>query len=182
MSTATDDAKGRGIACAPLLSGETLVAVIEVVCPDGQELDGDELARLEDLCHSAGLGFRNAQLFELVERGKRDWERTFDAITDTLAKISPDFVLERVNKFFANERGFEPADLVGKKCYEALYARNRRCPGCPLARAVKSGTVATGEITDADRGSIYQVQIFPIADDAGNVESVVESARDVTPP
>jgi signal transduction histidine kinase len=70
---------------------------------------------------------RTAQIAE----GKREWERTFDAIDEPIA-LQDGFTLRRVNLAYARRVGLPVQQVPGKTCHSLLAGRDSPCPGCPL--------------------------------------------------
>src|SRR3954451_8444483 len=83
----------------------------------------------------------------LVSVAKRQWERTFDAISEPLMLVDPSFVIRRANLARADELGMAIQRVVGQKCHEVRAASAQRfvgsgaapCTGCPVAEAQRCG-------------------------------------------
>ncbi len=114
---------------------------------------------------------RTAQL----SRAKREWEATFDAISEPIA-IVEGHTLKRVNTAYARRAGVGIRGVPGRKCHELIAARSTPCPGCPLAERVASRPVA--ELTFEGVGT-FKVSTYPLGDDA-NDERMVVHYQDVT--
>ncbi|TGU71461.1 PAS domain-containing sensor histidine kinase [Geomonas terrae] len=120
------------------------------------------------------------RLCAVVERAKRDWEQTFDAVPDLITIIGEDHCIKRVNRATGALLGVHPRDLVGKKCYEVMHGSDTLPPGCPGALAMSLGTVQQAEFEEKWLQRTFSVTASPIRDDAGRVTSCVHVARDVT--
>ena len=164
----------------PLWDGDALMAALMVFMQREQTPTPEHLAALREVAEFARLPLRNSQLFETLQDGKRDWEQTFDTITDSFALLSPDRVVRRINKALALERGAHPKDYVGLRCHDVLCERDGPCAGCPLPQAVLTQTATTGEVHNLRTGQTYSVQAFPVMNEEGKVVSVVEIARNIT--
>jgi PAS domain-containing protein len=81
------------------------------------------------------------------------------------------------------EIGPECADkLVGEVCYRSVYGREQPCDGCLVADVMTTAEVRNRTVSDTSSGvSRYLEQIvYPVLDERGVVESVVEATRDTT--
>ena len=78
----------------------------------------------------------------LVSVAKRQWERTFDAISEPLMIVDASYVIRRANLALADELGMAIQRVVGQRCYEVRGASAQRfvgsgagpCAGCPGGR------------------------------------------------
>jgi two-component system NtrC family sensor kinase len=121
----------------------------------------------------------------LVSVAKRQWERTFDAISDPLMIIDADFVIRRANLALAEELGTAIQQVVGRRCYEARAdsphpfagVEPQGCSGCPVPAAQAAGGAQEGEMSSRS-GRIYRLRAYPLVDDARHM--TVCSYRDVT--
>src|SRR5436190_22035148 len=83
----------------------------------------------------------------LVSVAKRQWERTFDAISDPLMIVDADFVIRRANLALAEDLGTAIQQVVGRRCYEPRAGSahtfaagdTRVCAGCPVPGARVAG-------------------------------------------
>jgi two-component system NtrC family sensor kinase len=109
----------------------------------------------------------------LVSVAKRQWERTFDAISEPLMIVDERYVIKRANLALADELGMAIQRVVGQKCHEVRGASTQRfvgsggapCAGCPVAEAQRCGVAADGEVRSA-HGRTYTLRAFPVAGDA----------------
>ena len=60
-------------------------------------------------------GIAQAELFEMVARAKKEWESTFDAMSDGIFIFDRDGQLMRVNRAGAAMDNAPPESLLGKK-------------------------------------------------------------------
>lgn len=107
----------------------------------------------------------------LVSVAKRQWERTFDAISEPLMIVDEGYVIRRANLALADELGTAIQRVVGMRCHEVRATSARRlagsgpsrCVGCPVAEARRTGAAAEGEVRSTD-GRTYILRAFPLAD------------------
>ncbi len=121
----------------------------------------------------------------LVSVAKRQWERTFDAISEPLMIIDADYVIRRANLALADDQGVAIQRLVGRRCHdvraESAQSFPRQasspCDDCPVAQAKRSGAAQDGDMR-SDRGRVYRLRAYPLEDEAAAL--TVCSYRDVT--
>jgi two-component system NtrC family sensor kinase len=123
----------------------------------------------------------------LVSVAKRQWERTFDAISEPLMIVDERYVIRRANLALADELGMAIQRVVGQRCHEVRGASTQRfvgsgslpCAGCPVAEAQRTGVAADGEVRSA-HGRAYTLRAFPVAGDADDGKLTVCHYHDVT--
>ena len=135
----------------------------------------DLITTLKKACERQFLLFENRNLFNQMSEGKKDWENTFDSISDLITIIDADANIVRCNKALADKMCFKTGDVIGEKCY-AIFQNSDSClPDCP---ALKLSNSVQKEINDKDR--ILLMSCSPKFDKSGIITGVVNIARDIT--
>ncbi|HEU4598005.1 MAG TPA: GAF domain-containing protein [Pyrinomonadaceae bacterium] len=137
----------------------------------------DEVALVEAVAAQLATGLAQAELFEMVERAKRTWEVTFDAMSDGIFIFDNDRRLLRVNRAGAEMESVAPRELLGRRCCEILRAG--RGEGCIIERASAEGRSITLEYTPQQLGVPLLVTAEPIRDTSGQIGTVC-TVRDLT--
>ncbi len=75
----------------------------------------DEVALVEALAERLAIGIAQAELFEMVARGKTEWETTFDAMSDGIFIFDRNGELKRVNRAGAAMEALHPKLLLGQE-------------------------------------------------------------------
>jgi two-component system NtrC family sensor kinase len=127
----------------------------------------------------------DAETVVLVSVAKRQWERTFDAISEPLMILDEDYVIRRANLALADELGIAIQRVVGRRCHEvrgessqALHGTpGRPCDGCPVSEAQQARAARDGEVRSKG-GQTYILRAFPLLDE--EVPLTVCSYHDVT--
>lgn len=109
----------------------------------------------------------------------REFHAVLNAIPDTLVLQSPGMEVLWANRGAALGVHREPAELVGRRCFEIWHGRDRPCDPCPVPECLDSGEASEGRVTTSD-GRIWELRAAPLRDDAGAMLGVIELARDIS--
>jgi diguanylate cyclase (GGDEF)-like protein/PAS domain S-box-containing protein len=68
---------------------------------------------------------------KLIAKAKKEWETTFDSVSDHISIIGPDFRFLRVNKTLADAHGLHPREMIGMLCFGVLGCMDKHFSVCP---------------------------------------------------
>ena len=139
----------------------------------------DEIGLVEAFAERLAIGMAQAELFEMVARGKTEWETTFDAMSDGIFIFDPEGELKRVNRAGAAMEALHPRALLGKKCCEILSTRAEG-QTCVVERAIEDCRSVTIEITPTRLNRPLLVTVEPVLDATDKTLAVVCTARDLS--
>jgi len=170
----------RSLLAIPLIHKESVIGVIEAVSQvEGVFSEGDR-ALLEALAAVAATALANSQLFEVVARGKREWEATFDAIGDGISIHDADFRIVRANRALTERLGVPLQALIGRPCCELFHRSDTPMESCPHFRTLQSGQPQTTEVELPGLKGIFLVSTYPVLDEQGGVKASVHVLKDIT--
>jgi PAS domain S-box-containing protein len=139
---------------------------------------------------TAELASANEQLLqEIADRrqvenalrlANAEWLNTFNASTDPIMILDPDYRIRRANRAMAAIMGLAVEECVGKLCYEALHQTDAPVPLCPHRQMIEDGTAHTTEIFDARLGRHLLVTVSPLFDTDGTLLGSMHYAKDIT--
>ena len=115
---------------------------------------------------------KNKKLLELTEEcgeSRKKLETLFNAITDKIVVIDRDFSIEMSNKKEIGDSG---------KCYKKVFKSDSSCENCPAIAAFAKGKTTSIEKESANHH--YKLQAYPIFNNNGEVDRVLELCRDIT--
>jgi signal transduction histidine kinase/ActR/RegA family two-component response regulator len=164
----------------PLIFNEKRLGALVVVHDPPRpfrEWDREALDTLAD--YSRGI-LAHVHLIGQITRAKREWERTFDALTDPLVLVSPDYKVIRANTGAAALVGMSPKEFVTRRCHEALRRLPEPCPGCPMPHLLQSKEPAFLELEHVLGDRVHNAYFYPLLDEEGRLQAVVEHVQDVT--
>lgn len=139
----------------------------------------DEVMLVEALAERLSVGIGQAELFEMVARGKTEWETTFDAMSDGIFIFDRAGELKRVNRAGAAMEAVHPRLLLGRKCCDILRT-SEEDEDCVVEKAIGTGRSVTIEITPARLNRPLLVSIEPVLDETSKTLAVVCTARDLS--
>lgn len=139
----------------------------------------DELSLVQSVAERLAIGMAQAELFEMVAKGKSEWETTFDAMSDGIFIFDRSGRLKRVNRAGAAMEASHPRGLLGRRCCDILRATSENAV-CVVEKAIEEGRSVTIEITPDRLNRPILVSIEPVVDKLGVVTSAVCTARDLS--
>jgi PAS domain S-box-containing protein len=115
---------------------------------------------------------RYRQLFE-------EFQVLLDGISDPLMLLSPQLEVIWSNRSAGSTNGDGGRNLVGRYCYEVWDSRKQACDNCPGRESFLTGSKAGAQVSASD-GTVWDIRTFPIIDEEGSVNRVIEMRTDVT--
>ncbi|MBD0371587.1 MAG: PAS domain S-box protein [Pyrinomonadaceae bacterium] len=138
----------------------------------------EELALVEAVAAQLATGIAQAELFELTKRAKKEWETTFDAMSDGIFIFDQTGRLIRVNRAGAAMEDTWPHLLLGRQCCDIL--RTHGDEDCIVEKCLKDGRSVTTEVVPERFNRPLLVTVEPITEAGrGNVGAVC-TARDLS--
>jgi PAS domain S-box-containing protein len=139
----------------------------------------DELSLVHSVAECLAIGMAQAELFQMVAKGKSEWETTFDSMSDGIFIFDRAGRLKRVNTAGAAMEASSPRALLGKKCCDVLRTSSPDST-CVVEKAIEEGRSVTIEVTPDHLNRPILVSIEPVLDKAGTVTAAVCTARDLS--
>jgi len=171
-----DDFPVRSALSVPMMAGTELIGTLSLGAARPGRFEPADQRFVATVAAQILVAVQNARLHDVVRRGKREWERTFDAIIDPIAVFDSRGGLLRGNAALAAHLERDVRTLRSATCLEIGFCDHAAGP-CAVTRALANdGTRA--EVTRPD-GQIFSVTTFPVAGGTDGA-SVVQVARDVT--
>jgi PAS domain S-box-containing protein len=139
----------------------------------------DEMLLVEAVAAQLATGIAQAELFEMVARAKKEWESTFDAMSDGIFIFDKDGKLVRVNRAGAGMDDSPPEALLGKQCCDILRASSDGI-ACVVEQALRKSASINLEIVPESLNRPVLVTVEPVLDERSQTVGVVCTARDLS--
>jgi len=130
-------AGARTAAVAPLKAHGVTTGAVVVADRIAGTFGMEDARLLSTLATHTAVAVANARLFDLVRRGKEQWEATFDAISEGMALVDDADAIRRANSAFAELVGSDVAAVVGQHLTQTLFGEQRTL--ADLLQAVRAG-------------------------------------------
>jgi len=138
-----------------------------------------DLALLLPVAKHIAIALENAMLFEEISREKKEWERTFDAITDMVWIEDGKRRVVRANRTLLQKTGFTVADIANHSCGELLERLGISVTRC-LCEETREARRPTSQEFKTAGGSIFQFFAYPLIDEEAKLYAIVHYLKDVT--
>lgn len=121
-----------------------------------------------------------ARQFDLISISQKEWQMTFDSITDLVTIHGEHFNIIKANKAAADFFDINEQDIVNKKCYDVFHGGI--CPpgNCPHVASMRGKGAVTEEVRDPRTGKLFRVSTFPYYSGEGGYIGSIHVARDIT--
>lgn len=139
----------------------------------------DEVLLVEAVAAQLATGIAQAELFEMVARAKKEWESTFDAMSDGIFIFDKDGKLVRVNRAGATMDNAPPETLLGRQCCEILRTTSDGA-ACVVEQALRRSGSINLEITPQNLNRPVLVTVEPVLDERSQTVGAVATARDLS--
>ncbi len=120
------------------------------------------------------------QAEQAVEQANREWERTFNAISDLVMVLDDQHKILRANKAMADAVGMTEQELIGKPCFELVHGALEPPAFCPHSQLLADGQKHSAEVVEPRLGGIYDVRVSPLVGQNGQVIGSVHITHDIT--
>jgi two-component system, NtrC family, sensor kinase len=170
----------RSALSVPMLAGDELLGTLSIgsLRPRRFAVADQQLVAL--IAAQIVVAIQNAQLHNTIRQAKREWERTFDAISDPIAVYNDRGELLRGNKALAEHLELPITGIRRLSCGQVGFCgceSTAHGARCTVHRALTEEPSRT-EVTLGDE-RIFSVTTFPIGP-ATDGPSVVQVAKNVT--
>jgi PAS domain S-box-containing protein len=161
------------------LSHDRLLGVFNFDSTVPESYTERDLALLLPVAKHIAIALENATLFEEISREKKEWERTFDAITDLVWIEDDRRRVVRANRALLRAAGLSGAEIAGRPCAELLERLGLGATRCLCDETRADRRPSSREFTSA-AGGIFQFRAYPLIDEEGRLYAIVHYLKDVT--
>lgn len=116
----------------------------------------------------------------LVKKAAKEWETTFDSMSDGVSIQNVDYEITNVNATLCKMLGKKKEEVVGKKCYEIFHGTSSPIPGCPFTKSRITNGKEHAELFEPHLKLWVSVSVSPVFDPKGKLINFVHVVRDIT--
>ena|GEM_PF-995590 len=120
------------------------------------------------------------KMFDDLKAAEKEWQRTFDAISDILFIQDKDFTIIKVNSSCLTALKLTSEQIIGKKCFEVLHRSGHPWPNCPFDQTRVDQKVHTEEVDDPVLGVTFLVTTSPIFKEDGSFYGSIHITKDIS--
>ncbi|CDM65802.1 PAS domain S-box [Pyrinomonas methylaliphatogenes] len=162
----------------PLIIQENFRGILSIYQLDrARRWSKDELTLIEAVTAQLSTGIAHAETFGMVAHAKREWEVTFDAMSDGIFIFDAQKRLARVNRAGAALEDSWPHLLIGRRCCDVLRSADQTCL---VERTFHEKRRIVQEYILESSVRPLLVIAEPLLDEHGQVNGVICTARDLT--
>ncbi len=116
---------------------------------------------------------------ELVKAAEQEKGAVLDSMREVVIFQNLDHRVLLANRAAGKAVNMNPDAMVGSSCYKAWFNRSERCEDCPIELAFETGRPQEEEMVSPD-GRIWLIRGYPVKDENGRIEGIVEVGMDIT--
>ncbi len=164
--------RARAAVVAPLRAHGVTTGAVVVVDKRSGDFAAEDARLLSTIATHAAIVLANARFFDLIRRGKEQWEATFDALTEGIALVDGQGRIQRANGAFAEIVGEPIRAVVGRHLCHALFREHLALED--LLDAAKRGERRAPVVRRSESlGRTLRVVASPVADATPEAAAVV---------
>ncbi|MFN8005720.1 MAG: response regulator [Terriglobia bacterium] len=145
-----------------------------------KDLRSDELEILNPIVKQISIALSNARLFNVVQEAKREWETTFDTMTELVYTQDAEGRITRVNQALARRLKLLPRDIVNRKAVDIF--QDPQSPWCHHQREemyVRDKVISV-EFEDKRLNGYFEISTTPVYTAEGRLFAWLFVGKDVT--
>ena len=116
---------------------------------------------------------------EKIIQAKKEWEQTFDSVSDIIMIINKNYEILRANKAFYRNFGLRPEKIIGSKCKDFCIKSYNNVKKCPANFVFQEGKEKSEILYNELLKKYYLYSVSPLMDN-GKIWGVVSISRDIT--
>ncbi|MCL5022199.1 MAG: GAF domain-containing protein [Nitrospirae bacterium] len=168
----------RSTISIPLVQ-DKILGVFNLDSTERSKYSERDLHLLLSVSKHMSIALENAILFEEISREKKEWEGTFDAITDMVWVEDGRQRVLRANHALLTRCGCSLVELVGKQCAQVLDRIGVGPIECLCSSTISTKRPSFLELKGSG-GNIFHFWAYPLVDEEGQLYAIVHYLKDVT--
>jgi PAS domain S-box-containing protein len=117
---------------------------------------------------------------EALRRSKKEWESTFNAMSDWVVLMDVEGRILRTNDIGEEFVNVPVAEMVGQTCCKLVHGSDTHLPNCPMLKMFRTSQRETMELQLPGSRRWLRITVDPVINEKGAVVSAVHIVSDVT--
>jgi PAS domain S-box-containing protein len=142
----------------------------------------DEAKKYECYIKPSIMNMLNTTFKELQEEvieNNRQLDLIFNSLPQSMALVTPNYEILRVNQNFLSLYGVKNEDVIGQKCHYACFQRESVCDSCLVEKALISKKTEK-RIKSFPTGEICEMTAKPVLNQMGEVTHILDIRTSIT--
>ena len=169
----------HSLAVAPLFERSEVTGLLLL----GSTLDAAyaraELNFVQHLADQLAISMQNARLYKQVSRAKKEWEETFQAVTDPIFLVDTDYNILLHNDRLPPGMSNSWNRAISNKCFAKLRGEQQPCTNCPIQEIRKNGKPVF-QRWNTPEGEFLEMAYYPVLNEEKQLSAVTIIMKDVT--
>ncbi|MFT9846287.1 ATP-binding protein [Aneurinibacillus sp. REN35] len=163
----------------PLFSKHRPIGVLSFGDTALAEYDYSDLTFLQQLADQLAVCIENARLYNAVLHGKREWEKTFSAVTDLLLYVDMDTRILRFNQAVSAFVGLAEEQIYNRTFCELFQGTSDPLAPCPIKESYQTKQTAYHQLPLVGN-RICDVFSYPVFNEQKEMYAAILYIKDVT--
>lgn len=190
------DIEANSMVMIPMVVNDEVVGAVELLFSQQPTLTSYQQNMLATIVTTLGFSTINSRHIQQLRIANADieanrWElirsrnilrALFDSLPSSIYILDRTYRIVAVNMTRARRAGVSPSNLVGNKCYEALYNHKEVCPGCLVNETLFSGsnTSRFSRLWANEQLLEWEINTFVVLNDENQPGQAIVIEQDVT--
>jgi two-component system NtrC family sensor kinase len=157
----------------PLLIKGKVTGILSLGSKERVKNDPSDFAFFQQLSDQLAVCLENTRLFNEILNAKKQWEETFQAVSDSIFVTNFDGIIVQSNKT-AEQTFPNNGNLVGQRVDHLLFSQNSH----PFQQTLQTNTPSSTELHIEKK--VYECDCYPILDDFNQLYGAIIYLKNVT--
>ena len=169
----------RSLAVAPLFERSAVTGLLLLGSTHDSAYARAELNFVQHLADQLAISMQNARLYKQVSRAKKEWEETFQAVTDPIFLIDTDYNILLHNDRLSPGMSNSWNRAIRNKCFAKLRGFDEPCPNCPIQEIRDHGKPVFQRWSTAE-DEVLDLAYYPVLNEEKQLSAITIIMKDVT--
>ncbi|MDM8535283.1 ATP-binding protein [Desulfobacterales bacterium HSG17] len=168
----------ESVALIPLHSGKEIIGLLQLNDRQRDKLNPEMIRYFEGMGASIGISLKRKSIQNALQNSARQWESTFDAISDSICILDTEGKILRCNKAMTELAGKPFREIIGKRYWDLLYRTPETIEGKPFK--YMTNIHQRESLVLPVNGKWLSIIADPLTDETGNCMGTVHIISDIT--